>query len=148
MPAPPLESEPAMMRMRAGFVIDAALLPLLGAKFSMCTDKSFGEQIPRKGSRRRLNCLANIVDDPLHEGRIISFGHDANQGLGARLADDQTPPALELGLGRGDAFAHAVDLERRTPVEPHVLEQLRKRLELAQKLARRRLRFDESSEHL
>jgi hypothetical protein len=31
------------MRTRAGLVREAALLPLLGAKFSMCTGKSFGE---------------------------------------------------------------------------------------------------------
>jgi hypothetical protein len=37
MPAPPLESEPAMMRIRAGFVTESAVVPLLGAKFSMRT---------------------------------------------------------------------------------------------------------------
>jgi len=85
----------------------------------------------RKGSRRRLDRLANVIDHPLHQRRIVAFGHDPDQRLGARFADHETPLALELGFGGGDPLADAVNLERSAAVEADVLQQLRQRLELA-----------------
>src|SRR5690348_18320988 len=113
-----------MMRMRAGFVTESVLLPLLGAKFSMRTKSSLGRQIPRKRSRGRLDRLANIIDDTLHERRVVTLGHHPNQRLGPRLANHQTALALELRLGRRNAFPDTVHLQRRAAVEPHVLEEL------------------------
>ena len=55
-------------------------------------------------SRRRLHRLADVVDQPLDQRRVVAFGHDPDQRLGARLADDQPAVALELGLGGGDAL--------------------------------------------
>src|SRR5205823_9727138 len=127
----PPESEPAMMRIRAGFVTESAFDPLLAAKFSMRTIKSFGRQLRTKRSRGRLNGLANVIHDALHEGRVVAFSHHADQWLRARFADHQPPTTLELGLGRCDTFLHAVGLQRlRASVEAHVLEKLRERLEL------------------
>src|SRR5436190_6983756 len=100
------------MRMRAVFVTESAVFPLLGAKLSMCTRSSLGRQIPRKRSRRRLHGLADVVDDPLHERRVVALRHHPDQRLGARLADDESALALELGLGGRDALANAVRLER------------------------------------
>src|SRR5205814_97927 len=100
------------MRIRAGFVTDSAFDPLPGAKFSMRTIMSFERQLPTKRSRGRLDRLANVVDDTLHERRIVALGHHPDQGLGARFADDQASPALERGLGGGDSLAQPVPLER------------------------------------
>src|SRR3954468_22960435 len=99
MPAPPPESEPAIIRMRAVEVIESTFVPLPGAKFSMCTTMAFDRQIPRKCSRRRLHGLANVVDHPLDQRRIIAFGHHPDQRLGARFADDETPLPFEFGFG-------------------------------------------------
>ena len=43
-PAPPPESDPAMMRTRAVDVIEPAFGPLLGAKFSMCTTRRLADK--------------------------------------------------------------------------------------------------------
>src|SRR4051794_9255832 len=125
------------MRIRAGFVTESAFDPLPGAKFSMRTTKSFGRQLRTKRSRGRLDGLANVVDQALNERRVVAFRHHADQWLGARFADYQSSPALELGFGCSDAFLDAVCLQRlRAAIETHVLEKLRERLELAQELAR------------
>src|SRR3569833_1491066 len=125
MPAPPPESDPAMIRIRAVEVIDRFFDPLSGAKFSMCTASSSDRQMPRKGSRRRLGCRANVVDQPLDELRVLAFGHDPNQRLGSGLADHEAAPALKFGFGCGDALADAIGFERRcAAVETNVLEQL------------------------
>src|SRR4051812_8151859 len=114
-----------MMRIRAGFVTESAFVPLPGAKFSMRTRKSFGRQLRTKRSRGRLNGLANVVDHALHEGRVVAFGHDADQWLRTGFADHETSAALELGPGCGDAFLDAVRVQRlRAAVEAHVLEEL------------------------
>src|SRR5213082_786953 len=100
------------MRMRAGFVTESAFDPLPGAKFSMRTIKSFARQLRTKGSRGRLNRLANILDQALDERRVLALGHHADQRLGTRFADHQAPPALELGLRGGDPLLHAIRCER------------------------------------
>src|SRR5256885_6726222 len=96
------------MRIRAGFVTESAFDPLPGAKFSMRTIMSFERQLPTKRSRGRLDRLTNVVDDALHKRRIVAFGHDPDQGLGARFADDKASSALEFSLGGGDSLSDAV----------------------------------------
>src|SRR5437764_5435354 len=114
------------MRIRAGFVTESAFDPLLAAKFSMRTIKSFGRQLRTKRSRGRLYRLANFIDQALHEGRVVAFSHHADQWFGARFTDHQPATALELGFGGGDAFLDAVGLQRlRTSVEADVLQELR-----------------------
>src|SRR6185312_3216331 len=143
MPAPPPESEPAMIRIRAVGVTLRAFDPFCGAKLSMCTKSSLARQIPRIGSRRRLDGLADVVDHLRYEVRIVAFGHHPAQRLGARFADHEAAAAFELRLRRGDALPHAVGLERlRAAVEVNVLQKLRKRLELPQKRACGRLGLD------
>src|SRR6185369_8616733 len=137
MPAPPPESEPAMMRIRATGVIDAASPVLRGAKFSMRTGKSLRPQIPRFGSRGGLNGLADIVDQALDELGVVALGHHTDQRLRARLADDEAAPPFQLGFRGSDAFPDAVRFERFcAAVEAHVLQELRQRFELAQQFAR------------
>src|SRR4051812_13369420 len=114
-----------MIRIRAGIVTDPTSAPPRAAKLSMRTATAFRSQMRRNGSRRRLDGLANVVDEALDQSRIVAFGHHPDQGFGARLADDQPAAALELGLRCGDALADAVGLERLgAAVEADVLEQL------------------------
>ena len=115
----------------------------------MCTTTAFGRQIPRKCSRGRLHGLANVVDDPLDQRRIIALGHHPDQRLGAGFANDEATLAFQLGFSGGDALANAVGLERlAAAIEADVLEQLGKRLELPEELARRGLGLDQGGEHL
>ena len=71
-----------MIRIRAVGVTLLAFDPLLGAKFSMCTKWYLHSQLRIKRSRRGLDGLADVVHDPLHERRIVPFGHDPDQRLG------------------------------------------------------------------
>src|SRR5690242_14954353 len=111
-----------MIRTRAVDVILRVFDPLPGAKLSMCTASSCGRQLPRNGSRRGLDGLANLVNDALDQRRVVAFGHHPDQRFRSRLADDETALALQLSLRRSDALAHAVRLERLgAPAETHVL---------------------------
>src|SRR6185437_7918668 len=105
MPAPPPESEPAMIRTRAVGVTLRAFDPFCGAKLSMCTKSLLARQIPRIGSRGRLHGLANIVDQPFDERGVVAFRHDADKWLSARFADHQPPAALELRFSGSDSLA-------------------------------------------
>src|SRR5260221_13558036 len=125
-----------MIRIRAVGVTLPAFDPFCGAKLSMCTALSLGRQIPRNGSRRSLDRLADIVDQPLDQRRVIALGHHPDQRLGPRLADDQAPAALELALHRGDSFPDAVGFERLyASDEGHVLEEMGLRFEPWQQFA-------------
>jgi len=115
----------------------------------MRTGSSSGPQLRTKRSRGALNCLANVLDEALHERFVIAFSHHADQGFGTRLADYEPSAALQLGLRRGDTLAHAIGFQRcSTAVETNVLQQLGHRLEQVQYLARRLPGIDQSSEHL
>src|SRR3982750_1700003 len=107
MPAPPPESDPAIMRIRAVDVTLLAFDPRFAAKFSMCTRSSLGRQIPRNGSRGRLDRLANVVDDTLDDGHVLAFRHHPDDRLRTRLADEEAALPFELGLGCGNAFSDA-----------------------------------------
>src|SRR5262245_15518295 len=110
------------MRMRAVEVIESAFVPLPGAKFSMRTEMLFHPQIPRNGSRGRLNGLANVVDQSFDDSQVVAFGHHPDQRLRARFADDEPAPALKLSLRRGDALPHTIGFERLAgAVEANVL---------------------------
>src|SRR5512139_2326383 len=136
MPAPPPESEPAMTRTRAGFAVIAALRAPYGAKLSMRTVFLFEAQLRTKGSRRALYRLADVVDQPLYELRVVAFGHHSDQWLRAGLADDEAAPPFQFCLCGGDPLLNAVGLERSlATVEPDVLQQLRYWIEQVQHLA-------------
>src|SRR6185503_8966952 len=137
------------MRTRAVEVIETTLGPLRGAKFSMRTELSFRGQLPRNGSRGGPDGLANVVHDPFHEGRIVAFGHDPNEGFGARFADHEPSAALKLGLGCSDSLPDNVGYQRLgAAVEADVLEYLRKRFAVPPHLARRLFRLDQRCKHL
>src|SRR6478609_3602316 len=137
-PAPPPESDPAMIRMRAVEVIARTFVPELGAKFSMCTAMSCARQMPRNSSRGGLDRRADVIDEPLNLLLVLAFGHHPDQWLGTGLADDQPALAFPFRLGGGDALADAVRLQRLgTAVEANVLQELGHRLELAKQFARR-----------
>ena len=103
-----------MTRIRAVGVTLPAFDPLPGAKFSMCTKRSIHLQLRRKRSRRRLDGLANIVDNLLDERRVVPFCHYPDQRLGPGLADHDTAPALKLLFGFGDPLFDAGGFERPT----------------------------------
>src|SRR5690348_1563250 len=133
-----------MIRTRAVLANESVLDPLGGTRFSMRTESSFHRQLPRNRSRGGPHSLADVVDDALDERWVVAFGHHADQRLCPRLANDQAAAPLQLGLGGGNALPDAVRLQRlRATVETHVLEQLRKRFELAEQLARGHRPFNE-----
>ena len=82
MPAPPPESDPAMMRMRGS---SWSSLQRLAANAHAAATASQMSSTSRSTMRR-----------------VVALGHDPDQRLGARLADHQPAVALKLGLGRGD----------------------------------------------
>src|SRR5688572_8338208 len=140
MPAPPPESEPAMTSTRGIVAFKATFREACGANLSMRTTIRFRAQMRTKGSRRLSHGLANIVDQTLHQRRVVAFGHHANERLRAGFADDEAAAAFELRLCSGDPVLHRVGLERRlAAVEADVLEQLRHRIEEVEHLARRLL---------
>src|SRR5689334_7874477 len=111
-----------MIRIRAVDVILRVFDPLAGTKLSMCTALSLGRQIPRKGSRRSLNGLANIVDNAFDQHWIVALRHHSDEGFGARLADHQATPALKLRFGGRDPLPDAVSFQRLAgALEAHVL---------------------------
>ena len=115
MPAPPPESDPAITRMRAGLAFIAALRAPCGSEIIHAHGTWFRVQLRTKGSRRALHSLANVVDQAFDQLWIVAFGHDADQRLGARLADDEPAATLQFGLGCGDPPEDAVGLQRRSP---------------------------------
>ena len=70
------------MRIRAVGVTLRAFDPLLGAKLSMCTMLLLHPQLRIKGSRRRLDGLANVVHHPFDQCGVVPFRHHPDQRLG------------------------------------------------------------------
>src|SRR6187431_1232762 len=110
MPAPPPESDPAMIRTRGTVAFKATFRDDREANRSMRTTLWCRGELRTKGSRRALNGLTNVVDETLHELRIVAFGHDANERLRAGLADDQASAPFQFRLRSSDALLHAVGL--------------------------------------
>ena len=104
-----------MIRIRAVDVILRVFDPPPGAKLSMCTVQSCERQIPRKGSRRRPDRLANVIDDALDERRIISLGHDADQRLGPRGSHQDAAGLAEACPDTTFVLQHAGMLEDLSP---------------------------------
>src|SRR6266851_1298243 len=122
-PAPPPESEPATIRTRP-----------------------FMPPSSRRSSRDRLD---DLVDDAAHEVRIVAFGHDADQRLGARLAHQDAAGRAELRLGGGDRLGDGVGGQRRVGIaDTDVLQQLRHRVKGAEGLARRLAGLDHGRQRL
>ena len=79
--------------------------------------------------------------------RVVAFGHDPDQRLGAGCADHEAALAGELGLRFGDAGLYGLHLERCAAFVADILEQLRHALELVEQLARRLARADQACQH-
>src|SRR5215468_92676 len=110
MPAPPPESDPATIKTR----------PFMRPSSS-------------RWPRERLD---DLLDDRANQLRIVAFGHDADQGLGAGLAHQDAPPVAEPRFGRSDRLCHARFGQRRRGIaHPHVLQELRHRRESAEGFA-------------
>src|SRR5712675_507726 len=123
MPAPPPESEPATIKTR----------PFM----------------PPPSRCRPRDRLDDLVDDAAHELRIVAFGHDADQRLGARLAHQDAAGRAEPHLGGGDRLGDGAVGERCVGIaDADVLQQLRHRLEGAESLARRLAGLDHRRQRL
>src|SRR5258708_22621476 len=83
MPAPPPESEPAMISTRPCIMTAWALFRRLGRPGWRLDD--FGP------ARDREDRLADIVDDAGQERPILTLRHDADDRLGPAIADHQPP---------------------------------------------------------
>ena len=51
---------------------------------------------------RGLHGFGDVADDAQHQCLVLALGHHADQRLGAGLADEEPPPAGELGLALAD----------------------------------------------
>src|SRR3546814_12574029 len=60
---------------------------------------------------------SDAIRPRLHLRRIVAFGHDADDGFGARGADDEAAGAVQFGLGGGDRILHAGVVERLATLE-------------------------------
>src|SRR6185295_20062443 len=100
MPAPPLESEPATMSSRAGF------------------------KPPPQSCCDFLDGAYHIIDHGAQQRFVFAFGHDADHGLGARFAHEQTPRTVQPSLAVLDAGRHARISERRALLETDIFHHL------------------------
>src|SRR3546814_18138563 len=75
--------------------------------------------------------------DTLFPYATLFRSHDADDGFGARGADDEAAGAVQFGLGGGDRILHAGVVERLATLEADVLQQLRHGLEAVEHLAGR-----------
>src|SRR5439155_22182199 len=118
MPAPPPESEPAMISTRPFITIPGA---------------SFSRPHPRfdvLGSLRNSeNRGADLVDDAGKQRLVLALRHDADHRLRPRIADHQPPLRAEPPLGGGNGALDARRFERAAVAEAHIAEELRHRLE-------------------
>src|SRR5690606_8794930 len=92
--------------------------------------------------------LDDLVYHLLDESRIVGLGHDTNQRLGARRADDEAAGLAKPCARIFDRRLDQLALERRAAGEADVLEQLRHRLELAADLAGRLTSALDAGKHL
>ena len=62
--------------------------------------------------RRLLNCVDDVADDQMHELLVVAFRHDADDGLGARRANNDAAVLTKLFLGTFNGSAHATVFKR------------------------------------
>ena len=107
-----------------------------------------GSEVDKRLLRRFLHRIANPVDQRFDHRQVVAFGHDADEGFGARLADDEAAAAFELALGIGDRGLDRGSFERLATGEADVLQKLRDRFEQMEQLARRLAVIDQRGQHL
>ena len=138
MPAPPPESEPAMIE-DAREVFRSAHRVQHGR---LRVDRRNAFKPAATASQMSSTSRSTIAaSSPSAITRISGSVPDL------RITSRPRPPSSRLGRRRSRALT-AIRLERRAAVEADVLEQLRHRLEQVQQLARRLARLDQRGEHL
>src|SRR5512147_2638609 len=109
-PAPPPESEPAMIRTRPH---------------------------RRPASRRGgTNDAADVVDDRADQRLVFALGHHPDHRLGPGLADQQPTTVPQPPMAIVDGLLHALLLEGLAAIEADVAQHLQQRLEHPADLAR------------
>src|SRR5512132_1483555 len=109
-PAPPPESDPAMIRTRPG---------------------------RRTASRRGgTNDAADVVDDRAYQRLVFALRHHPDDRLGPGLADQQPTTVPQPPMAIVDGLLHALLFERLAAVAADVAQHLRQRLEHPADLAR------------
>src|SRR5690606_6701315 len=89
-----------------------------------------------KYSRRDLlHRRADALNHVLHLILAVAFGHYADDGFGARWADDETACTGQLRLGLRDDALHIGMIERFPAGEADVLQELRHLVELVHQFA-------------
>src|SRR5689334_13075890 len=122
MPAPPPESEPAMIstrpliggpaKARTGTFAGRAVRSLFGG-----LGRHFGAVAAARG---RHDLGADRVDDAGKHIFVLALRHDPDHRLGPRLADHQPSRRTEAGLALGDRLPHAARFERLPLAEAHI----------------------------
>src|SRR4051812_46247705 len=115
MPAPPPESEPAMMRTRP-FTRGLSWrgshpypnAPPSRGRGTLCLETA----PPGSGAGGARDRRRHVVDDLADELLVLAFRHHADQRLGARFAHQQPPGLAEPRLAVGDRGAHGTGFER------------------------------------
>src|SRR5438034_4886457 len=132
MPAPPPESEPAMISTRPFITVSGASFSRPHRRFDVL------------GSlRNRENRGADLVDDADQQCLILALRHDPDHRLGAGVADHQPSFRAEPRLGGGDRALDAGGFERPSVAEAHIAQELRHRLEHPAHFAGLLSRFDD-----
>ena len=79
--------------------------------------------------------MNDIRNHILHETLVIAFGHDANDGFCTGRANDKAPGIPKFRLPVVDRALHAEIIQRLIVFVPHILKDLRQRLEAIAHLA-------------
>src|SRR5271154_4792339 len=121
MPAPPPESEPAMVKSRAVRAIIATSGPATIAEIYW--------GVLSGSSRFWLSgYFLDRVGDVAHHGAndflVLALRHHPDQRLGARLAHQHPAILAKLGAGAVDAGLDPRILQRRAAAEAHILQHL------------------------
>src|SRR5204863_435111 len=141
MPAPPPESEPAMINTRPFIPGPSQQAPALfrgpHRRFDL-----FGAL--RDGEDRR----ADVVDDAGQQAFVFALRHDADDGLGPGIADYEPALFAEPRLGGGNRPLDPRCFERSSMTETHIAQKLRHRLEDAADFARMLAGLDDRRQDL
>ena len=79
--------------------------------------------------------MNDIRNHILHETLVIAFGHDANHGFCTRRTNNKAPGIPKFGLPVVNRALHAETIQRLIVFVPHILKDLRQRLEAIAHLA-------------
>src|SRR5919204_4758194 len=136
MPAPPPESEPAMIRTRPRTL------------FRRCGPRDAVAHQTGPAVCGRDYLAADRVHDHGDQLLVVSLGHDSDHRLGSRSADYQAASGAKPGLAVFDRLRDRQLLEGFSITKPHAAQQLRHRGEQIADLARPPAGLDNGSQDL